>query len=73
MESEQSTSVNLAGQLQIYALSWLFNFVMSLFGALIANGIYEVPLFQVVNVNLSIALFLRFSWQVCRFWFCCSF
>jgi hypothetical protein len=59
--NEEVTGSGVGAAYQMYAVSWIFNFVVALLGALIANGIYNVPLFQVVNVNLSVALFFAFS------------
>jgi|CXWL01.1.fsa_nt_gi hypothetical protein len=47
-----------SGAFQAYAASWLFNFLVAMAGAIIANGVFAVPLYQVVNVNLSIACFV---------------
>lgn len=52
----QSGGFAFGAAFQSYAYSWLFSFVTTLLGAAIANGIWNVPFFQVVNVNLSIAL-----------------
>lgn len=61
MDSSENETLGIFIQFQIYALGWVFNFVVSIVGALIANGVYEVPLYQVVNVNLSVALFTGFT------------
>ncbi len=58
---EESALPSFGGAFQTYAYSWVFNFAISIMGALIANGIWSVPLFQVVNVNLSIALFFAIA------------
>lgn len=59
VESEGALSSFGFGQaLQQYAFAWVFNFFVTTFGAIVANGIFSVPLYQVVNVNLSIAIFV---------------
>lgn len=40
-----------------FAGLWFISFILALGSALIANGIWGVPLFQVVNSSLSVSLF----------------
>jgi hypothetical protein len=57
--SRSSTSgYSYASAIRDFGMYWLRLFGISMFGAIVANGIFSVPLFQVVNVNLSMAIFV---------------
>lgn len=36
---------------------WLISFLLAFFSALVANGLWAVPLFQVINSSLAVSLF----------------
>jgi hypothetical protein len=40
-----------------FASIWIINFLLSLFTALVANGIFAVPIYQVINTMLACMLF----------------
>lgn len=40
-----------------FVIIWIGNFVLSLFSALVANGIFAVPIYQVINTTVALTLF----------------
>lgn len=44
-----------------FAGLWFISFILALGSAIIANGIWGVPLFQVVNSSLSVSLFFVYA------------
>jgi len=59
----------LTAVLQMYGLIWLNYLAGALIVAFIANGIFGIPLWQIVDVNLSVFLVfmgLQAAWNVAR-------
>lgn len=48
----------LSEPLKNYAYNWLFAFVFAMVGALVCNGVFGVPLYEVIDANLSLVLFV---------------
>ncbi len=50
--------------MHVYVVLWVSNFALSLPATILSNGFFSVPLYQVVNVNLSITLFVVYCFVV---------
>jgi hypothetical protein len=57
---EGTQAGSFSGALGQYAIFWIFAFVSNLLITLIPNAIWKVPLFHVVNVQLSISFTILF-------------
>lgn len=67
--SEPGLLAAFSALLQVYGYVWLRFVVTAVIVAAIANGIFGIPLWQIVDVNLSVFLFfvgLYVAWNIAR-------